>query len=110
LIGEKVKKHKYKKVGKRGGLVAFKIAISLQAQKYMKSLDRPDARKIKAHINELRQDPYTPRSQCDILKEKGKRPPLYRMRVGKHRVEFFIEEDTIFISRMFQRSGDSDYS
>ena len=33
-----------------------------------------------------------------------------RMRVGKHRVEFFIEEDTIFISRMFQRSGDSDYS
>jgi len=44
------------------------------------------------------------------MKEKGKRPPLYRMRVGKHRVEFFIEEDTIFISRMFQRSGDSDYS
>ncbi len=90
--------------------MAFKVAISLQAQKYMKSLDKSDARMIKAHINELRQDPYTPRPQCDILKEKGKRPPLYRMRVGKHRVEFFIEEDTIFISRMFQRSGDSDYS
>lgn len=75
----------------------------------MISLDKPDARKIKAHINELRIDPYTPRSQCDILKEKGRRPPLYRMRVGKYRVEFFIEDDTVFISKMFQRSGDSDY-
>jgi mRNA-degrading endonuclease RelE of RelBE toxin-antitoxin system len=49
------------------------------------------------------------RSQCDILMEKGKRPPLYRLRVGSHRIEYFIEGDTIFISKMFQRSGDSDY-
>jgi mRNA-degrading endonuclease RelE of RelBE toxin-antitoxin system len=89
--------------------VAFKAAISLRAQKYMKSLDKDDARMIRDHINELRQDPYTPRPQCDIIKEKGKRPPLYRMRVGKHRVEYFIEGDTIFISNMFSRSGDSDY-
>jgi mRNA-degrading endonuclease RelE of RelBE toxin-antitoxin system len=75
----------------------------------MKSLDKPDARMIKAHINELRQDPYTPRPQCDIIKEKGKRPPLYRLRVGRHRAEFFIEGDTVFISKMFSRSGDSDY-
>ena len=89
--------------------MAFKIAISSQARKYMKSLGKPDARKIKAHINELRQDPYTPRSQCDIIREKGKRPPLYRLRVGRHRAEFFIEGDTVFISKMFPRSGDSDY-
>jgi mRNA interferase RelE/StbE len=89
--------------------VAFKIAISPRAQKYVKSLDKDDARAIKKHINELRQDPYTPRPQCDIIKEKGKRPPLYRLRVGSHRVEYFIEEDTIFISRVFHRSGGSDY-
>lgn len=34
----------------------------------------------------------------------------YGMRVGKHRFEFFIEEDTVFIFRMIQRSGDSDCS
>jgi mRNA interferase RelE/StbE len=89
--------------------VAFKIAISPRAQKYMKSLEKDDARVIKSHINELRQDPYTPRPQCDILKVKGKMPPLYRLRIGKHRVEYFIERDTIFISKMFPRSGDSDY-
>ena len=89
--------------------MAFRVAISIQAQKYMKSLDKPDARKIKAHINELRQDPYAPRPQCDIIREKGKRPPLYRLRVGRHRAEFFIEGDTVFISKMFPRSGDSDY-
>jgi len=89
--------------------VAFKIAISLQARKYMKSLNKDDARMIKDHINELRLDPYTPRPQCDIIREKGKRPPLYRLRVGRHRAEFFIEGDTVFISKMFPRSGDSDY-
>jgi mRNA interferase RelE/StbE len=89
--------------------VAFKIAISPQAQKYMKSLNKDESRLIKSHINELRQDPYTPRSQCDILKVKGKMPPLYRLRVGRHRVEYFIEDDTVFISKMFTRSGDSDY-
>jgi len=89
--------------------MTFKAAISPQAQKYMKSLDKDDARMIKAHINELRRDPYTPRPQCDIIKEKGKRPPLYRLRIGRHRLEYFIEEDTIFIKSMFPRSGDSDY-
>jgi len=89
--------------------VAFKVAISPRAQKHIKSLDKADARTIKAHINELRIDPYTPRPQCDILKEKGKRPPLYRMRAGRYRIEYFIEEDTIFISKVFPRSGDSDY-
>ena len=87
----------------------FKIAISSQAQKYMKSLPKGEARLIKSHVNELRKDPYTPRSQCDILKVKDKLPPLYRLRVGRHRIEYFIEEDTVFISKMFQRSGDSDY-
>lgn len=96
-------------VNRQEAFVAFKVAISPMAQKYMKSLDKDDARAIKKHINELRQDPYTPRPQCDIIKEKGKRPPLYRLRVGGHRVEYFIDGDTIFISKMFQRSGDSDY-
>jgi mRNA-degrading endonuclease RelE of RelBE toxin-antitoxin system len=89
--------------------VSFKIAISSQAQKYMKSLNKDEARVIKSHINELRQDPYTPRSQCDIIKERGKRPPLYRLRIGRHRAEYFIEGSTVFISKMFPRSGDSDY-
>ena len=40
--------------------MAFKIAISPRAQKYMKSLDKDEARVIKAHIKELREDPYTP--------------------------------------------------
>jgi mRNA-degrading endonuclease RelE of RelBE toxin-antitoxin system len=90
-------------------LMEFKVEISPRAQKYLKSLDKGEARIIKGHINELRKDPYTPRSQCDIIKETGKRPPLYRLRAGRHRVEYFIEEDAVFISRIFLRSGSSDY-
>ena len=95
--------------GSDGVFVSFNIAISPQAQKYMKSLSKDEARVIKIHVNELKQDPYTPRSQCDVIKVKGKRPPLYRLRIGRHRVEYFIEGDTVYISKMFQRSGDSDY-
>jgi hypothetical protein len=57
-------------------LMEFKVEISPRAQKYLKSLDKGEARIIKGHINELRKDPYTPRSQCDIIKQTGKRPPL----------------------------------
>jgi mRNA-degrading endonuclease RelE of RelBE toxin-antitoxin system len=90
-------------------LVAFRIMISPRAQKYLKSLDKREAGMIRESIDELRDDPFTPRPECDIIKEKGKRPPLYRLRVGRHRAEYFIEDDTIFVSRMFLRSGDSDY-
>lgn len=89
--------------------MAFKVAISPKAQKFMKSLDKDESRVIKAHINELKHDPYTPRPQCDIIKEKGKRPPLYRLRAGRYRVEYFIEADAIFITKVFPRSSDSDY-
>lgn len=75
----------------------------------MVGLNKNEARNVKDHINELKRDPFSPRAQCDIIKEKGKRPPLYRMRIGRHRLEYFIEGDTIFISKIFPRSGDSDY-
>ena len=87
--------------------MAFRIMISPHAQKYLKSLVKREAKMIKESINELREDPFMPRHQCDIVKEKGKRPPLYRLR--GHRIEYFIEEDIVFVSRMFPRSGNSDY-
>ena len=91
-------------------LALFKIMISPRVQKYLLSLDKDNAKVIKDHINELKKDPFTPRSQCYVIKEKGKRPPLYRLRVGRHRLEYFVEGDTIFISSIFPRSGNSDYS
>jgi len=68
----------------------------------MKDLDKDDARMIKDHINELRQDPYTPRPQCDILREKGKRPPLYRLRIGRHRAEYSLKEIRFSSPRCFR--------
>ena len=91
-------------------LALFRIKISPRAQKYLLGLDKDNAEVIKDHVTELKKDPFTPRTQCDVIKEKGKRPPLYRLRVGRHRLEYFIEGDTIFISSIFLRSGDSDYS
>jgi len=48
-------------------------------------LDKDDASMIKDHINELKKDPFTltPRSQCNLLKERRKSPPLYRLKIGR---------------------------
>jgi len=61
---------------------------------------------------ELRENPYQPRPLADIKKLKGNWTPImYRLRFGKFRVEYFVEEGemTVYITEIFRRSGKSDY-
>ena len=48
-------------------------------------------------------DPYTSRSGVDIKKLRGKKHDIYRLRVGDHRFEYFIEEGIVWIERAFKR-------
>ncbi len=48
----------------------------------------------------------------DAIKLKGnKAPPMYKLRAGRHRLEYFIDKDekTITVTNAFHRSGNSDY-
>ena len=49
----------------------------------------------------------------DIVKIEGNlRPPAYRLRIGRWRVEYVVvldEDREVRIGRIFPRSGDSDY-
>ena len=56
-----------------------------------------------AHLRLLQNDPYHKRAEVDIKKLKGKKHTLYRLRVGIHRFEYFIEEETIWVDRAFKR-------
>lgn len=60
-------------------------------------------KRLKEHLAKLIEDPYKPRSGVDIKKLKGKYHYLYRLRVGDHRFEYFVEEDIIWIEKAFKR-------
>lgn len=60
--------------------MSFKCC-SPDAQKYFDSLDEKRVRNIKKHLKELLNDPYEPRSGCEIdIIEASGFPPMRRQR------------------------------
>lgn len=83
-----------------------------KAEKYLVGLDQDTYEQIKKHVAELKKDPYRRRPMADIKKLGGfKSPAMYRIRIGRQRLEYFIDESVkvIYITNAFLRSGDSDY-
>ncbi|MDD3565812.1 MAG: hypothetical protein PHN90_09110, partial [Methanothrix sp.] len=61
-----------------------------RAQKYLDELGEDDIKKIGSGIEELKKNPYRSRPLVDIKKLRGFRsPPMYRLRVGRHRLRYF---------------------
>lgn len=90
----------------------YTLIILPKAQKYLDKLDKDEIKNIGASVEELKKNPYIRRALVDIKKLKGfKSPPMYRMRVGRHRLQYFVDEGekTIYLTSAFLRSGDSDY-
>jgi len=92
--------------------MTYAIIILSKAQKYFDTLDEQTIFSIWSNAAELKENPYHSRPLADIKKLRGLRsPPMYRLRVGRHRLEYFIDEDnkTITVTNAFRRSDDSDY-
>ena len=90
----------------------YTVIFLPKAEKYLVKLDDDTFRKIEEHVEELEKDPYKRRPLADIKKLSGfKSPMMYRMRIGRQRLEYFVDEleKTIYITKAFSRSGDSDY-
>ena len=84
----------------------------LKAEKYLVKLDQDTYEQIEKHVEELKKDPYKRRPLADIKKLGGfKSPAMYRIRIGRQRLEYFVDESVkvIYITNAFLRSGDSDY-
>ena len=58
---------------------------------------------LKSQIKKLAEDPYHKRAEVDIKKLKGKKHDMYRLRVGNHRFEYFVDEEKIWIDQAFKR-------
>ncbi len=59
--------------------------------------------RLKKHLEKLADDPYNSRGGVDIKKLKGKKHDMYRMRVGDHRFEYFVDEGKVWIDNAFRR-------
>ena len=79
----------------------MEIRVHPRVRKYLDKSEEKE--KLKEHLQRLIEDPYNPRSGVDIKKLRGKNHYLYRLRVGDHRFEYFVEEDVIWIERVFRR-------
>jgi mRNA-degrading endonuclease RelE of RelBE toxin-antitoxin system len=88
--------------------MAFSLQLSRTAQKALDKLPSNAVKKIYAHLEELKRDPHRPRPKADIVHVAGSET-LYRLRLGKLRVEYEVERDVIKIAKIFQKKRKSDY-
>ena len=92
--------------------MTYTVVVLAKAEKYLIKLEERSFDNISERLGGLEENPYRRRPLVDIKKLSGfKSPPMYRLRVGKHRIEYFVDESqkTIYITNAFLRSGDSDY-
>ena len=79
----------------------MEIRVHPRVRKYLEEIS--DKEVLIAHLKLLGEDPYTPRKGIDIKKLKGKKHVLYRLRVGTHRLEYFIDDDIIWVEDAYPR-------
>ena len=79
----------------------MEIIIHPRVQKYIN--ETGEKTRIKKNLKRLVDDPYNLRPKVDIKKFKGKKHDMYRLRVGDHRFEYFVEDETIWIDEAFHR-------
>jgi mRNA-degrading endonuclease RelE of RelBE toxin-antitoxin system len=92
--------------------MSYTIIYLPKAEKYLVDLDDKNYGRIEKTVEEIKKNPYRKRPKVDIIKLTGYRsPPMYRLRVGRHRLEYFVDEDekVIQVVDAFLRSSDSDY-
>ena len=88
----------------------FTLQLSRTSQKALDKLPSHAVKKIVTHLEEIKSDPYRPRPLADIVPVEGSET-LYRLRVGKLRVEYEVcnSERVIKIIKIFQKKRKSGY-
>lgn len=73
-------------------------------------MDKDQAQRIYDHIEQLTIDPIRSRPGMNIDKVAGKqKPPAYRLKIGRIRVEYIIDDQMVVVFRVFMKKRKSDY-
>lgn len=80
------------------------------AKKELDKMDKDQAQRIYDHIEQLTIDPIRSRPGMNIDKVAGKqKPPAYRLKIGRIRVEYIIDDQMVVVFRVFMKKRKSDY-
>lgn len=79
----------------------MKIVVHPRVRKYIN--ESGEKERIVKNLEKFADDPYISSSGVDIKLLKGKKHDMYRLRVGDHRFEYFIEEGNVWIDDAFLR-------
>ena len=77
------------------------VKFSSIAKKFLKKLGKKISKRILNKIENLRKNPFP----NDVKRVKGKKDKIFRVRVGKYRIQYgvFYDEKFIFISDIDKR-------
>lgn len=90
--------------------VLLSLKMLPPAKKELDKMDKPQAQKIYDHMEQLKIDPFRSRSGMNIDKVEGKqKPPAYRLKIGRIRVEYIVDGQMVVIFRIFMKKRKSDY-
>ena len=83
--------------------MVYTISFASRALKELEKLPKSVQERINEGIRCLRENPFAPRSGCDIRKLRGYVPPAYALRVGDYRVRYSVDADEVVITGVKHR-------
>ncbi|MDQ1282468.1 MAG: mRNA interferase RelE/StbE [Euryarchaeota archaeon] len=79
----------------------MQVQVHPRVKKYLDECGEKD--RLKEGLGRLGEDPFTSKSGLDIKKLKGKTHDVYRLRIGEHRFEYFVEDGSVWVQNAFRR-------
>lgn len=80
-----------------------RVLVSRPALSQLDALPSKERRRVVRGLEALGEDPFTPRSGCDIKKLEGGEPPKYRLRVGEWRAVYAVTPSEVRVLQVFRR-------
>jgi len=74
----------------------YTVYLSKQVKKFIEKQDKNLKQRIKKAFKELEKNPYPTNSKLDIKKLKAS--DNFRLRIGKFRFTYFIEDDILVVT------------
>ena len=81
----------------------YTVLVTRTFQKSFYELPKNTQDRLRKHLQELKEDPVTPRPHCDIKALQDTNPRKYRLRVGDYRIIYLIEKQNVNVIELIKR-------
>jgi mRNA-degrading endonuclease RelE of RelBE toxin-antitoxin system len=86
----------------------YEVKPSTTFRKQYRKYDKKTQARIRARLEDLKEDPFTPRPKMDIIPLTGTKPLKHRLRVGSYRIIYCVykEKNLVKLIETFPRGRD----